>query len=339
MENGISYKLLSAKYLDWCGKHRAPRTCEWYEGHLSSFLSHLGDNAENPASAMKPYHVVEWIDSKTTWGPTHSGNGITAIKRVYNWAEEMGYAESNPIKKTKKPQGKRREIYMTPEDYQQILALLSNTDPFRDWFMFAWYTGARPQEVRHIEPRHVELENERIVFPAEESKGKRVKRVIYLQGIALEIITRLMAEGREGKLFLNTDREPWSKFAICNRFFRISLVIGKTVTAYSMRHGFATRKIMQGISTHILAKLMGHSDSSMLDRVYSHIDKEADYLKAALQEVSTPYLAPVWRNLPELNGNPGINAEISENVLTQKQAQSLENMVAGAGIEPATQGL
>ena len=27
-------------------------------------------------------------------------------------------------------------------------------DPFRDLLIFLWDTGARPQEARHIEPRH-----------------------------------------------------------------------------------------------------------------------------------------------------------------------------------------
>ena len=88
---------------------------------------------------------------------------------------------------------------MTLEDYQAILALLKPSDPFRDLFQFVWYVGCRPQEARHIEPRHVQLDQERIVFPAEESKGKRVKRIIYLQGVALEIVQRLMAEGKNDK--------------------------------------------------------------------------------------------------------------------------------------------
>jgi integrase len=170
---------------------------------------------------------------------------------------------------------------MTPEDFQAVLGCLRESDPFRDLFIFAWYTGARPQECRLIEPRHVELENERVVFPAEEAKGKRTKRIIYLQGPALEIITRLMPEGREGTLFLNQRGLSWSKFAVCNRMFRLSEKLGKRIIMYGSRHGFCQRKLIQGHQVLLVAQLMGHSDATMVSKVYSHLDKTPDLLKKA----------------------------------------------------------
>ena len=280
----ITFKQLSEKYLDWCGIHRSPRSLEWYEGHINNFLRFLGDNSSVPASDLKPYHVAEWVDSHPTWGDTYKGGAIISIKRIYNWAEELGYVLSNPIKKLKKPTAKRREIYMTTADFDEILSKLEVNDPFRDLLQFVWHTGCRPQEVRHIEPRHVDLVNERIIFPAEESKGKRSKRVIYMQGIALDIIKRLMAEGREGKLFLNNRGTAWTKYAVCNRFHRISKATGKRMFCYAARHGFATRKLTQGKDHLTVAALMGHADGSMLAKVYSHIDQDTAHLKKALAD-------------------------------------------------------
>jgi integrase len=283
MEN-ITFKQLSDKYLAWCKIHRAPRSVEWYEGHINNFLRFLGDNSSVPATDLKPYHVAEWVDSQPTWGDTYKGGAIISIKRVYNWAEELGYVLSNPIKKLKKPTAKRREIYMQPGDFEQILSMLSNNDPFKDLLQFVWHTGCRPQEVRHIEPRHVDLVHERIVFPAEESKGKRSKRVIYMQGIALEIIKRLMADDRESKLFLNNRGTPWTKYAVCNRFHRLSKATGKRMFCYAARHGFATRKLTHGHDHLTVAALMGHTDGSMLAKVYSHVDQDTAHLKRALAD-------------------------------------------------------
>lgn len=281
MENEITFGDLATKYLAWCEKHRSPRTLEWYEGHIVNFLAHPGVS-NTLATGLKPYHIIEWIDSKETWGNTYKGGAIVAIKRVYNWAEEMGYIDTTPIKKIKKPPAQRREIYMTFEDFEQILSMLSEADPFRDLLCFVWYSGCRPQEVRQIEPRHVDLERERIIFPVEESKGKRSKRVIYLHGQALEIIKKLIAENRPGKLFLNTRGSEWTKYAICNRFHRISEKIGKRLFCYAARHGFGTRKLIQGHDHLTVAALMGHTDGSMLAKVYSHIDQDDAHLKRAL---------------------------------------------------------
>lgn len=282
METELTVHTLITKYLAWCGKHRSPRTLEWYAGHLDNFLDHLGVAKDSPAPDLKPYHVIEWIDAQTGWGDNYSRGAIVAVQRAYNWAEEMGYITATPLRKIKKPPAKRRETYMTPDDFRAIMELLAEGDPFRDFFLFVWMTGCRPQEARHIEPRHVELENERIVFPAVESKGKRSKRIIYLQGEALEIIQRLMAGRAEGKLFRNRRGLAWSKFAVCNRFYRISQKTGKRMFCYAARHGFGTRKLIQGHDHLTIAALMGHTDGSMLAKVYSHVDQNDTHLKRAL---------------------------------------------------------
>lgn len=278
----ITFGALSEKFLTWCKTHQSPRTHEWYGAYLRRFNA-FSDVAETPEHALKPFQVVEWIDTEgSKWGNTYKGGAIVAVKRVYNWGEELGYVESNPIKKLKKPPAKRREIYMTQADYESILAQVSINDPFYDLVRFVWLTGCRPQEVRNIEARHVDLERWRIVFPVEESKGKRTKRVIYLHEESLEIIKKLIVPNADGKLFRNRCGDAWTKYAICNRFHRLSKIIGKRMFCYAARHGFGTRKLIQGHDHLTVAALMGHSDGSMLAKVYSHIEQDDAHLKRAL---------------------------------------------------------
>ena len=279
----FTVQALTSRYLTWCEKHRAPRSLEWYRGYLLNFLKHPGI-ADLEATAIKPFHVREWVDSQVGWGSTYSRGAIVAVQRVWNWAIEEGHLETTPLARMKKPPAKRRETYMTPDDFTKFLAEINPNDPFRKIFLFIWYTGCRPQEARAIQPRHVELDKERIVFPAEESKGKRAKRIIYLQGVALEIVNRLMAENPTGNLFLNKRGTAWTKFALGNRFLHISSLTGKKMFAYAMRHGFGTRKLVAGYDCLTVAALMGHADGSMLARVYSHISDNREHLNKALQD-------------------------------------------------------
>jgi integrase len=278
----ITVDSLLTKYLDWCLIHRSPRSHEWYSGHIEGFRQFLGDNRTMDIIALKPFHIAEWVDSHKKWGDTYKGGAIVAIKRVYSWAEEMGYIDTNPIKKMKKPTAKRRDNHMKPADFQAILDRLGANDPFRDLFLFVWNTGCRPQEVRHIEARHVFLDKECITFPAAESKGKRYPRTIYLHGYALEITQKLVALYPEGKLFRNNRGGAWTKWALCNRFHRLSKATGKRMACYDARHGFATRKLIQGHDHLTVAAIMGHRDGSMLAKVYSHVDKDTEHLKKAL---------------------------------------------------------
>lgn len=214
------------KYLDWCKKHRAGRTYEWYRDHIQSFLDSLPDAATMRVTALKPFHVIEWADKHPGWSNAYRRGAIVAIQRPFNWAEELGYIGASPVKKIKKPQPQRRESHITPEDFAAIAGRYAQGDPFRDLLEFAWHSGCRPQEARLIEARHVQLDTECIVLPKEEAKGKRRARVILLHGRALEIIQRLLTIRPRGKLFLNEDGKPWNRFAIANRFDRLHLALG-----------------------------------------------------------------------------------------------------------------
>jgi integrase len=45
----------------------------------------------------------------------------------------------------------------------------------------------------------------------------------------------------------------------------------KAVTFHSMRHAFASRMIDRGISSTVLATLMGHESSTLTERRYIHL--------------------------------------------------------------------
>lgn len=282
MEDNIAFNALVSKYLNWCKVHRAPRSVEWYMGHLRNFMDHLGESADIPALNLKPYHVSDWVDSKSTWGPTYKGGAIVAVKRVYNWAEEQGYLDVNPIKKLKKPTAKRRESYMTPSDMEIFLSHVAEGDPFRDLLLFAWNTGSRPQEARNIEPRHVSLENRRIKFPAIESKGKRYPRRILLNDTAMGIADRLMRKNKGGTLFKNSRGDAWSKYAICNRMARLSKKTGIPRSMYDCRHGMITLMLKNGVDVVTAAAISGHRNGTMIATVYSHVDDDEEYLLKAL---------------------------------------------------------
>lgn len=280
----ITFLELSVKFLNWCAAHQEPRTHEWYANYVYHYLEHLGDKAKLPAMDMKPYQVEEWVDGQPTWGDNYSRGAVVAINRVYNWGERRGYVTHNPIKTTHKPPAQRRNIYLKAPDYDKILGLLPSNDPFRDLLIFVWTVGCRPQEVRHIEYRHLHLDGGYILFPKEESKGKKQPRKIILNDVAMDIIKKNIGDRTEGKVFLNTRGNPWTKYSICNRMYRLSQQTGTRMFMYGVRHSWATRKLKAGHGHLQIAACMGHTDGSMLSKVYSHIDEDNEHLRTVLQD-------------------------------------------------------
>jgi integrase len=225
--SGLTVAEIFDKYLDWCKKHRQPRTFDWYRDHIQDFLDWKPEIAYAAAKELKPYHLVEWADSHgENWSGTYRRGGIIAIQRPFNWAVELGYIAASPVSKVPKPPPKRRENPITPEDFAVLIDFYPDGDPFRELLVFAWYSGCRPQEATHLEARHVQLNRQCIVIPKDEAKGKKRDRLILLHGPALDIVTRLVAERPDGKLFRNEDGVPWKKSAIAKRFERFQLCHG-----------------------------------------------------------------------------------------------------------------
>jgi integrase len=99
---------------------------------------------------------------------------------------------------------------------------------------------------------------------------------------ALETIKRNMGERVEGKIFLNNRGEPWTKYALCNRMWRLSKTTGVKLAMYDARHGYATRKLKANHGHLEIAATMGHTDGSMIAKVYSHIDEDDEHLRKVL---------------------------------------------------------
>lgn len=208
-------------YLAWCEKHRSPGTYDWYRQRLSEFARNVRTLRVRD---LRPFHVQEWIDTKDSDG--HKRGCITAVQRALNWAVTQGYIEKNPIIRMEKPAAGRREVILSQEEHEAILARCSDQE-FRDVLTFAWESGARPQEIFALEARHTDFSRDRCVFPEKESKGKRKKRIIYLAPNAKKILEKLVHLYPTGKLFRNADGEPWHRNNVICRFGRLQIELGK----------------------------------------------------------------------------------------------------------------
>jgi integrase len=66
------------------------------------------------------------------------------------------------------------------------------------------------------------------------------------------------------------------------RFCRLKKHTGVKHFAYAWRHGFANRKLLEGHDYLTVAELLGHSDGTMLAKVYAHLDQADEHLRKAL---------------------------------------------------------
>jgi integrase/recombinase XerC len=270
-------------FLDWCQKHRAPRTYTWYKERTQSFVHSIAPDLA--VGDLKAFHVQQWADAHDTWNEGMKRGCMLAVQRALNWAAELGHVAFSPIAKMKKPPAGVRELVIDDQLFAKILKYVRD-EAFEDLLTLAWETGARPQELLSLEARHLEPKTARIVFAAREAKGKKYVRIVHLTDGTLNIVQRLAMKHPTGRLLRNEDGAPWTRFAVNCRFNRLKEKIGVKVCLYTFRHSFCNRAIKNGVDAITLATLMGHRDTTMVCSVYSHVAQDQTHLKNSLRRAT-----------------------------------------------------
>ena len=267
-------------FLEWVQCNRSVNTYEIYRCLLQVFARSLPQSLT--VAALKTYHVSQVMDSHAeTWSQNTKHDFATTVQRALNWALKQGRIDRNPIAYLEKPPREAREMAVGLADYAEVMAAVAEPN-FRDLLELAWETGGRPQELRAIEARHVDRDGWRVVFSPRESKGKRSHRVIYLgTDRAREIVRRLCDTNPQGPLLLNSHGRPWTKDSINCAFVRLQKKLGRKFHLGAWRKGFATEALKHGVDTVTLAHLMGHSNPTMISRVYGRVQQDPAYMSQA----------------------------------------------------------
>lgn len=154
-------------YWNWLKKNRRPSTCGPRKKLLASFGESVPANFK--ASALRPYHVQKWIDSRSLSATTKNYR-ITLIIGAFSWAKKMGYLDRNPIEGMPKPQRTVRQEFLPVDRWQELLDSATDKE-FRDWLTIMLATGMRTEEMFKLKAEH--FDSDRFVLPIEDSKGRR----------------------------------------------------------------------------------------------------------------------------------------------------------------------
>jgi hypothetical protein len=93
------------EFLDWCHKHREPRTFDFYREKTQSFLDHLKARGQRylEADKLRPIHLQKWADSHEEWKAGQKHQAIMSVQRAFNWAKKAGLIDRSPVVHVEKP--------------------------------------------------------------------------------------------------------------------------------------------------------------------------------------------------------------------------------------------
>ena len=286
-------KDLATRFLDHAKANNAPGTFSGYLQFLKSFCNTLPPHLK--VSSLKLHHAQTWLSKcyPETGNPNTRRSAITAVKRLFNWAvNDMEYLESSPLAKLKKPAAVPRSTFLTRAQWDEVLALYKEGDPFLDFLRVLLTTGCRPQEARIVEARHINWQSGKVNFQDGEVPGKEGAREILLTPEVASILKKCAAANPKGPILRNEDGRPWTADAIVCRCQRAQKKVSFPVHSYLTRHTAATTMLEEGASAGAVAAILGHKDATMVLKVYGkHIEQREQHLRDCLKSMGGQHSA------------------------------------------------
>jgi integrase len=238
-----------------------------------------GDEAEDFAKNQK------W--EGRNWSSTYRAGFLGTLVSAFRWAVKKKLVVSSPVEGLKKPPKASRgtKAVITEDEHKKLLGVAD--DDFRDLLVVLWHTGARPGEITALTAEQVKgcadgvipLDNHKTTH-----KGK--SRFLILTGEALQVAKKRTEQVGTGLLWTGQNGQLTPK-AISSKMERLVKKAGirRGVIAYGYRHTFATTALTKGVPDATVAALLGHADTSMLHKHYSHLTAQTQTLKAAMSRV------------------------------------------------------
>lgn len=182
-------------------------------------------------------------------------------------------AEISPEMRLFSPGGER--LYLTAQERQRFLAALDEERPMDRLFCHVLhFTGCRPSEGLELTPSRILIDEMALVFRSLkkrhlDSRG-RVKQPQFrtvpvpemlIENLDLVYGIRALQKKRKGlDIPLWTMSRP-TAYRLVKRVMDRAKIVGKQATGKGLRHGFGVAMVTARKPIHVLAQLMGHSDS------------------------------------------------------------------------------
>lgn len=275
-------------YLAHSSRSLAATTHKRYAAYLSEFVQHVTGMSIDD---LRPYHLVTWIEGHLNWKKSSTlAHAANAVRSCFGWARKMGMISADPFVGVRYVSHDTRPPITTAE--HEALLRRTRDSNFRDFLVFLWESGMRPDELVRMEWSWVREDLGAIVFEIHKTRKKTgLIRQVPLTPAMLAVLARNKLRRPTSTLvFMTLTGRPWkvsSNLALKFRRARERARIRPEVTLYSYRHSEATRLIASGTPDILAANILGHADTRMLRR-YAH--PQLGMLKEAMMRASAQEL-------------------------------------------------
>lgn len=205
---------------------------------------------------------------------------FSVIKMIFRYASVKEYIKTNPTQFLKPPKGKESVHREAISDEEINIVNNSINCTFGLLAYFLMYTGLRKGEALALQYEDIDFENKTInVYKSvyHENNQPHIKSTKTISGIRKVVlldclVDKLLHKKTKEYIFSGTNK-PLTNSQFQCRWKKYQEETGLNITAHQLRHTFATILFEADISPKDAQSIMGHSDISTTQNIYTHIRK------------------------------------------------------------------
>jgi integrase len=262
-------------FLESAAGRLSSATVRGYRAYLGRFAARFGTQR---VGELKKDRIEADARSRPSWSDDTRRNYLQAAEALLKFC-------GRPMAFEKPPRGSAGAAAVIPEETYHM-ALGAARGDLRALLACLWNTGCRPSELRTLTVELVDWASGTATLTRHKTRrAGKAHRLIVFPGPALKVLEGQRAKHKSGLLFRNNRGRAYTCAGLTQQVWRIAGRIGRPLTAYGMRHTFATDALAKGVPDTHVAALLGHGSTRMIHQHYSHLGENARLLKDAAARV------------------------------------------------------
>jgi integrase len=253
------------------------RSLHTYEYSLRLFFEFLSTNKIYEAHKKHIELYIQYLKEKKRAQKSIYGN-IMVVRNLYNKAIAYDLLTINPcagIKVPNKTTGEK-SIPWTDEEFQKLMDYTADKLNLKVYWGLIYYCAIRPNEISHLQRKHIDILDKKILIEASFSKVKKSQKIAIPRQFAADLKLYISAMTDLDYLF-NSKLTIGPKKCDPNKYagqwaqqIKKKLEIYKD--AYSLKHTSAVHMVKAGISKTKIQHHFRHSSVSMTEIYLKSID-------------------------------------------------------------------
>jgi len=260
----------------WLSKVSSRKSADWIKREIvchKFFIEFVG--GDTLISSVTTENVDDFIVSREGLGKAANtiNNYLKPVSQLFNYAVANDLVTKNPVKYAQKPgTATVVEWDYIPDDAFDIVINDANDS---DKIFWTWlrYTALNPKDVSALTPTSIEADNK---GNGRHINGKRAKNGRLARIPVHPNIEKAISTYGDDCFGIYPNKSARDK---SNKRFKAALASqGIYSVIAAIRHTCATNLLESGLSLDDVALIMGHSDTTMLKKIYvKHVDQVKAY--------------------------------------------------------------